>query len=348
MRVAIVNDLSIAQEILRRAIAQMPGAVVAWVAADGAQALARCRVDRPDLILMDMVMPVMDGAVATRAIMHECPCPILVVTSTIEGHLGLVYEALSAGAIDAVHTPTLGVAGAISGADALASKARVAVAASAHAPAPSVRPQTVVQATREVRRGTLPVVAIGASTGGPHAVATVLRGLTDASPHVACAIVQHIDVAYTEGLAQWLTHETGRRVRTARDGESFTLGDTVLASTREHLVAERGLVRYRTAPDDALHRPSIDVFFESLARDDTVLGVAILLTGMGRDGASGLRSMRDAGWHTIAQDEATSVVWGMPGAAVAFGAACEVLALESIGAAAARIVASSAAAPRKA
>ena len=336
MRVAIVNDLRMAQEVLRRAVAGIPGATVAWIAADGAEALAMCRRDKPDLILMDMVMPVMDGAVATRAIMRECPCPILVVTSTIEGNLGLVYEALSAGALDAAQTPTLGTAGELSGGDALIRKVRVACAA-VGAVEPSYPPVVAVPVVgRSQASSATRLVVIGASTGGPHAVATVIRGLGQAAPRVPCVIVQHIDLAYTEGLAHWLSHEAARQVRLARDGDTLSDGDALVAATLGHMVAARGTLRYIDAAPADCNRPSIDVLFASVARDASLTGVAILLTGMGQDGAEGLRALRDAGWHTIAQDEATSVVWGMPGSAVARGAACEVLPLSAIGAAAAR------------
>ncbi len=339
MRIAIANDLCMAQTILRHAVARIKGASVAWIAADGREALEKCRADRPDLILMDMVMPVMDGAVSTRAIMKECPCPILIVTSTIDGNLALVYEALSAGAIDAVHTPTMGPNGSIDGVDALANKARVALAARgdmrlqrpiARASAPAVAP------TRSTNHpATLPIVAIGSSTGGPHALSVVLRGLACA-PTSCVLIVQHIDVTYAPGLATWLTGEIKRPVTVATDGEALRPGAIVVASTSDHLVLREGALHYVAEPLQQVFRPSVDVFFESLKTSCIDPSVAILLTGMGRDGAVGLRNLRDSGWHTIAQDEQTSVVWGMPRAAVELGGAVEVLPLEQIGTAAVR------------
>ena len=341
MRFAIVNDLRIAQEILRHALAQIPGASVAWVAIDGRDAIQKCKADKPDLILMDMVMPVMDGAVATRAIMKECPCPILVVTSSIEGNLALVYEALSAGAIDAVHTPTMGPNGSILGVEALARKSRVALAASAVQISRTL-PQTIaakVPAITSHKYGTsnVPLIVIGSSTGGPNALSVVLRGLTVA-PSCCTVIVQHIDVAYAPGLTHWLTGEIKRPVKVATEGESLSAGSTIVASSADHLVLRDGLLRYVVEPAEQIFRPSVDVFFASVVQERVRPSVAILLTGMGRDGAQGMRSLRDAGWHTIAQDQATSVVWGMPGSAVEMGGVVEILPLDQIGAAASRWV----------
>lgn len=339
MRIAIVNDLRMAQEILRQAVAQIPDATIAWIALDGREALTNCRADLPDLILMDMVMPIMDGAVATRAIMKECPCPILIVTSTIEGNLALVYEALSAGAIDAVHTPTMGPNGTIQGVDGLARKARVALAATAgHIGQTMVRaPAASAPSTTLPTHGptAFPLVVIGSSTGGPHALAVVLRGLA-AAPPCCTIIVQHIDIAYAPGLAQWLTGEIKRAVTVATEGESLRAGAIIIASTADHLVIRNGLLRYVAEPIEQIFRPSVDVLFASVVQERIPPSVAILLTGMGRDGAQGMRSLRDSGWHTIVQDQATSVVWGMPGSTVEMGGAVEILPLDQIAAAASR------------
>jgi chemotaxis response regulator CheB len=141
-------------------------------------------------------------------------------------------------------------------------------------------------------------------------------------------IVQHIDRAFAPGLAEWLGRETGHAVVLAQDGRTPAAGTIHVACSDDHLVLDHGTFRHRAEPRALAHRPSVDVFFESLVGQPR--GVAVLLTGMGRDGAEGLRALRRAGWHTIAQDEATSVVWGMPGAAVALGAAVEVLPVQRI------------------
>jgi chemotaxis response regulator CheB len=176
------------------------------------------------------------------------------------------------------------------------------------------------------------LVVIGASTGGPRALATVLGGLPAALP-AAVAVVQHIDAAFAAGLAQWLAGHTPLSVAALVARQPLRAGHVWLAAGAEHLVVRDDLhLGLATEPKDCLHRPSIDVFFESVARRVPAGGCGVLLTGMGRDGARGLLALRRAGFHTIAQDEATSVVWGMPRAAAERGAANEVLPLSSIAA----------------
>jgi two-component system response regulator WspF len=331
MRIALVNDLQLALESLRRAVATIPSATVAWIAEDGAQAVAKCAADTPDVILMDMIMPVMDGVEATRRIMRATPCPILVVTATVEGNAGKVFEALGAGALDAVATPGLSRDGTVTNAEPLVRKlkaiALLSGAVTHQAPHSSSPPPV-----RPVG-GHPTMVAIGASTGGPQALATVLRVLPRPTPW-PIIIVQHIDAMFATGLSEWLSKETGQRVIAAADGDAPEPGVMLMACTNHHLILDAsGRVRYTEEPRDLVYRPSVDVFFGSLVPAGIRPGVALLLTGMGRDGAAGMASLRAGGWQTIAQDKATSVVWGMPGAAVQLGAATDVLPIESIGAA---------------
>jgi two-component system, chemotaxis family, response regulator WspF len=332
MRIAIVNDLRLAVESLRRAVATLPGSTVAWVAEDGAQAVALCAQDRPDVVLMDMIMPVMDGVEATRRIMRATPCPILVVTATVEGNAGKVFEALGAGALDAVATPGLAADGRSLNAEPLLNKIKAigVIAgigrAAAQQPAPLAAPTPGGPAIA-------PFVAIGVSTGGPQALAAVLHSFPKAMPS-SVVIVQHIDPTFAPGLAQWLSRESGHDVEVARDGEMLGAARILLAATSDHIVIDRaGRLGYTADPREQAYRPSVDIFFDSIGRAKASPGVAVLLTGMGRDGAAGLARLRSLGWHTIAQDKATSVVWGMPGAAVEIGAAAEVLPIDQIGSA---------------
>ncbi len=316
VRIALVNDLKMALIALQRVIESIPGARIAWTAADGAQALDRCRADTPDLILMDMIMPVMDGVEATRLIMKECPCPIVVVTATVTGNANLVYEALGHGALDAVNTPVLGTGGDLSGADDLIRKIRVVERLQKASADGNQRFADVAASPRSMANTMPPLVAIGASTGGPQALVRILSDL----PHPllwAIVIVQHIDPVFAPGLAKWLAEETSLDVEVAHPGEPYAMGTVAVANTDDHLVVDRnGRYRHVKEPAEQVYRPSVDVFFHSLLQAGVAPAVAVLLTGMGRDGAAGLLALRRAGWHTIAQDRATSVVWGMPGAAV--------------------------------
>jgi two-component system, chemotaxis family, response regulator WspF len=326
MRIGIVNDMALAREALRRVIASAPGLTVAWAARDGAEAVSLTQGDPSDLILMDLFMPVMDGVEATRQIMTSCPTPILVVTATVSGHIGKVYEAMGHGALDAVDTPTLGIKGDLAGATTLLAKIetiRQLIAA----------PASILQASAPVKAEcplTGELLLMGASTGGPSALKDILRGLPR-SFRTPIVIIQHIDSAFADGLASWLTEHTGFRVTLAKEGQNLDPGMICLAGTNDHLVFDGGnCLHYTPTPIEMAFRPSVDVFFDSVAKNSRSIGVAVLLTGMGRDGALGLLKLKQRGWHTIAQDEASSVVWGMPRAAVESGAAAEVLPLPRI------------------
>ncbi|MBI1182334.1 MAG: chemotaxis-specific protein-glutamate methyltransferase CheB [Alphaproteobacteria bacterium] len=326
MRIGIVNDVMLATAALKRVIAATPGCAVAWTAANGAEAVAKAATDPADLILMDLIMPVMDGVEATRRIMRESPCAILIVTSTVSGHLGQVYDAMALGALDAIQTPVLGLSGAIDGAKALQDKIAVIGKLirrdARRAPLPAGPAATAT--------GGPPVIAIGASTGGPQAIADVLQALPDDLP-ASIAIVQHVDSHFAPGLAEWLSRRCHKTVTTARAGDRLTAGRIVIAGGPDHLVIEpTGRLGYSPEPRDSSYKPSVDAFFTTLARR-RMGGCGILLTGMGRDGADGLLALRRAGYHTIAQDQATSVVWGMPKAATEIDAAVDVLPLAEIG-----------------
>jgi len=327
VRVAIVNDLRLAVEALRRVVVSVPGAQVAWIAEDGRQALEKCRADRPDVVLMDLIMPVMDGVESTRRIMAECPCPIIVVTATVDGNASKVYDALGHGALDAVNTPVLGPKGDLSGGEPLVRK--IELVARMFRPASAPRPSAAPVPAKTPSVIGASIVAIGSSTGGPQALAKVLGSLPKdlAAPVV---IVQHVDAEFVPGLARWLSEQVGRLVRVAEPGP-LSPRELVVAGHNRHLVVEPGgILAYRDEPADSLHRPSVDVLFRSLVASRVRPGVAVLMTGMGRDGAEGLLELRRAGWCTIAQDRASSVVWGMPGTAVQLGAAELVLALPEI------------------
>lgn len=330
MRIAIVDDRPLAREALRRAVSSTAEHVVAWMASDGAEAVSHTRRDLPDLILMDLIMPQVDGVEATRRIMAETPCPILIVTATVSGNLGKVYEAMGHGALDAVDTPTLSNEGLLLGDNALLRKIRT-IGKLIGKISPRIEPARPAPARSVLPRTDEVLIAIGSSTGGPNALAEVLTAFPKAwKPTVV--MIQHVDVAFSQGLVRWLGERTQHVVEVAQEGQRPRPGQILLAATNDHLVLDGdNRFHYVEEPRALSYRPSVDVFFESLKRAGREPGVAVLLTGMGRDGASGMLSLRRAGWFTLAQDRETSVVWGMPGAAVELGAACKVLPIHEIG-----------------
>jgi two-component system response regulator WspF len=344
MRIGIVNDTALAREALRRVVLSSPANEVAWMAKDGAEAVALARADVPDLILMDLFMPGTDGVEATRRIMGEAPCAILVVTATIAGHLSKVYQAMGYGALDAIDTPTVGPLGDISGAALLLHKIEV-IEKLLHKPGEKSSERairSVSSASRShfsmIEETPDPIVAIGASTGGPQALVEILSRLPTTFA-ASVVIIQHVDAAFAPGLSQWLAEETGRPVQVAAEGQQPALGKVLIAGTDDHLIlGEDRCLHYSAEPAENCFRPSVDVFFNSAARNWPRPGVAVLLTGMLRDGAAGLLSLRRQGWRTIAQDESSSVVWGMPKAAVEIGAAEEVVSLPHIAQAIMRLV----------
>lgn len=333
MRVAIVNDQQVAAEALRRIVLSDNRHQVAWTAADGREAVLRCQRDLPDVVLMDLVMPVMNGAEATREIMRSAPCPVLVVTATVAGNYALVCEALGHGAFDAVCTPVLGDRPPREAGAQLLAKLQTVRDVTAAPPRSALAlesPALGRPAAVPPPRDRPPLVALGASTGGPQALECILAGWPADFP-AAVVVVQHIARDFAPSLTQWLQQRAPLSVRVAREGERPTRGVALVAATDDHLVLRGdGTLGYTAQPRDNPFRPSVDVLFRSLAEHWTGPSVAALLTGIGRDGAAGLRLLRERGWHTIAQDRGTSVVYGMPQAAAELGAAVRTLPLPEI------------------
>jgi two-component system response regulator WspF len=290
MRIGIVNDLPLAREALRRLVQSRPGCSVAWLAEDGAAAVRLARRDRPDVILMDLIMPVMDGAEATRQIMASSPCTILVVTATVAGNYELVLRAMSHGGVDAVHTPELGHDGNLQGGqELLARLARLQNAQGrSHIDPSRDRRGAVCSATCNLQSA-IPLVALGASTGGPAALAQVLAALPTDFP-AAVVVIQHIGVEFAGGLAEWLRSQCRLPVEVARDGTSPRLGVISVAATNDHLILNRdGRFAYTPEPSDYPFRPSVNEFFTSLGAHWGQPGSAVLLTGMAMMG-------REASW----------------------------------------------------
>ena len=344
MRIAIVNDVTLAVEALRSVVTSVPEYQIAWTASDGAEAVQKCAADIPDLILMDLIMPRMDGAEASRRIMRESPCAILIVTATVEGHSSKVFEAMGWGALDAVKTPVLlNSADPAPGSQLLAKIAMIGrligKTRSRRTRAPSA-PAT--SKPEQPGRPGFPLIAIGSSTGGPTAVARVLSGLPE-DLNAAIAVVQHVDEIFAPGLASWLARESGRDVKIIARGDRVDPSFVQIASTNDHLRLTPGLrLTYTEEPSDYSYRPSADVFFQTVVNHWAGTAVGVLLTGMGDDGAKGLLAMRQAGWHTIAQSPETCIAYGMPKAAAKLGAAVEILPLDQIAGAISRVLSASA------
>jgi two-component system chemotaxis response regulator CheB len=338
LRVLVVEDSLTVRMRLREVLTGDPGIEVVGEAEDGRTAIDLCRDKRPDVVTMDMILPVMSGLAATEYIMAHCPTPILVVSSsTNRGELFKTYDALAAGAVDVLEKPRGDEPEGewerkLLSAVKLVARIRVIT----H---PRARLGALGRARQAVRtsppangvRPAFNAVAIGASTGGPAAIVEVLAGLP-ADFRVPVLIVLHIGEPFGVAFADWLDGQTGRRVAYARDGEPVegAAGRVVMAPPGKHLIVRDGRLTLTQDAERHSCRPSVDALFESLARESGPAVAAGLLTGMGRDGAAGLLEIRRAGGLTIAQDESTSVVYGMPREAVALGAAEHVLPLNEI------------------
>jgi two-component system response regulator WspF len=324
MKIGIVNDTVFAAEALRRAIVGNSTHEITWIASSGEEAIARCARERPDAILMDLVMPGMDGVETTRRIMAATPCAIVVVSGNINDNPAQIFEAMGAGALDAVNAPVLNAAGGFDGARPLIQKLDTISKLVA-------RPETNGGAKYSAPTSRERLVVIGASAGGPAALAAVLPALPR-NYNAAVIIVQHVDPQFAAGLASWLNHHSQLPVRLAEEGERPPPGTVLVAAREEHLVFTSATrLGYTRVPVECSYRPSVDVFLKSVDHYWKGDAVAVLLTGMGRDGAEGLRILRASGHHTIAQDRSTSAVYGMPKAAADLQAAKEILALDKIG-----------------
>ena len=325
MRIGIVHQQALAARTLERGVLLSPAHRVVWTANTGADAVECCVRDTPDVLLLD-VMTDGDGADVTRRIMAAAPCAILLIATNLRAQTARAYDAMGCGALDAVDMPSLDPANAAGSVAPLLMKiATISRLIGAAEPVP------LFSAERRGRPAACrQLVAIGASAGGPAALAEVLRGLPADFP-AAIVIVQHVDQQFATGMADWLRQHSALPVAVAAEGDQPTGGRVLIAGTNEHLVLSApDRLGYVAEPLACAYRPSIDVFFDSAAHlwKGDLFGV--LLTGMGRDGAVGLKGLRDGGHYTIAQDEATSAVYGMPKAAASLNAAVDVLPVDRI------------------
>jgi two-component system chemotaxis response regulator CheB len=336
LNVLVVEDSRATREMLVNLLRSDPGLCVIDAVGDGTAALAAVQACRPDVVTMDMNLPVMDGFEATRRIMESDPVPIVIMSTNSDAlDVTKSFRALEAGAVAAVERP----------ADAGACQGRVAdhflntVKAMAGVKVVRRWPRARAAVRRETAAridlspklmGDLRIVAMGASTGGPPVLCTILAGLGATFP-LPVLIVQHISSGFVQGLVDWLDDSTGMRVRLARNGEYAQPGHAYLAPDGCQMTVNRfGQIFCAPGPSENGLQPAVSCLFRSVARHFGPHAVGVLLTGMGRDGANELKLMRDAGAVTIAQDRESSIVHGMPGEAITLKGAAHVLPPEGI------------------
>jgi two-component system chemotaxis response regulator CheB len=355
VRVLVVEDSVSLRTRIVEALNADPAIEVIAQAGDGRAAIDLCLQLRPDVVTMDVWLPGVTGLAATELLMQRCPTPILIISAATDpGELVNSFAALAAGAVDVLEKPRAGAEETgwnrrLVSTVKLVARIQVIThlgPGNRHRPElldrsepvprsePVTRPEAreFRSADRRAENRTVSVLAIGASTGGPAAVATVLSTLPDAFL-LPVLLVLHVSEAFGPAIAGWLKNVSGRRVRLAEHGESIEDlgGQVIMAPPGQHLAVRNGLLLLNRDRERYSCRPSVDVLFESLARECGPRVAACLLTGMGKDGAAGLLEVHRSGGITIAQDEESSVVFGMPGEAVRLGAAQYVLPVGQIG-----------------
>ena len=342
IRVLVAEDSLFARSVLVKILESDPALKVVGIARNGQEAVERVRELRPDVVTMDIRMPVMDGFEATQAIMAECPTPILVISASVgSDDLKISFNAIQAGALDIIEKPRGNLQ---SGYERLGAQIvrRVHMVAEIrvfrHISPRLQRPIAWTPPAGTALRSPEHAVAIGASTGGPSALLSILQAAPAGFP-APIFITQHISEGFGRGCAEWLARNSALEVKVAEDGERVRSGvvyfapDCGLLELRGKWAISVRAQRART------ERATIDIMIASVAEAWRERSIAVLLTGMGSDGVEGLRRVKELGGRTLAQDEKTSVVWGMPRAAAEAGVADQVLALDDIPRALLRLVA---------
>lgn len=333
-RVLIVDDSAVFRKLLRGAFENDPALQVVGEGKNGADAVELTLRLKPDVVTMDISMPVTDGIDAIRQIMRDSPRPIVVVSGTLEStEVNQAFEAMEAGALAAVRKPPApdspGFGAAL---DEIVTTVKLMCEVKvvkrrsfASQSPPSVLPSSAPTATTKAG-----LIAIAASTGGPAALEVILRDLPADLP-VPVVIVQHIAAGFEQGLVDWLQGVSALPIHLASNYQPMRPGEVVISRSGQHLVVSRQAVMTREGDPVDGHAPSASMLFSSVAASWGPKGVGVILTGMGRDGTSGLIELKKKGGFVIGQDEATSVVYGMPGAAKHAGAVDQVLPLNRIG-----------------
>jgi two-component system chemotaxis response regulator CheB len=333
IRVLVVDDSAVMRQLLTEILSSDPGIEVVGTAPDPYVAREKIKALNPDVLTLDVEMPRMDGLAFLRNLMRLRPMPVVMCSSLTQQGATVALDALALGAVDYVAKPTIDVAhGVKESAQEIISKVKMAarahVRALADAPALNVTERHDAGVVLPKRSApthfatTDRIIAIGASTGGTEAIKEVLAHLPADIPGVV--IAQHIPKAFSGPFALRMDACSVLNVCEARDGQPILAGHAYIAPGDRHLIVVRDGARYQCRLSDGelvnRHRPSVDVLFRSVAQSAGRNSIGVMLTGMGRDGAEGMKELREAGAATIAQDEKTSVVWGMPGAAWQIGA----------------------------
>jgi two-component system chemotaxis response regulator CheB len=343
IKVLVIDDSALVRQILVEILRGAHDIEVVGTANDPFMARERIKETNPDVLTLDVEMPRMDGLTFLQNLMRLRPMPVVMISSLTERGAETTFKALELGAVDFVSKPKVDVAGTLTDfSEEILTKIRTAAVArvvgrSTPLPPGTVPPKHSADAilapsgagARRLLRTTDRIIAIGSSTGGTEAIREVLMGLPADCP--AIVIAQHIPEAFSLAFTKRMDGLAAMSVVEPVDGQQIKTGHVYIAPGGKHLLVERDGARYLCRINDGppvnRHRPSVDVLFRSVAQKVGPNAVGVILTGMGDDGARGLREMHDAGAPTIAQDEATSVVWGMPGAAVKTGGVGEVLPL---------------------
>ena len=329
----VVDDSPLMCKILTNILNCDPEIIVSAVATNGKEAVEIVPRIKPDIITMDIDMPVMDGLEATKQIMAYHPTPILIVSSAVfRAGMDRVFKAISQGALDVIDKSELELAGNKKSGEALIAKIKFLIGIRVmRQPTVAFSKETSVVGLKANREDVSDkIVAIVASTGGPHALLEILKRLPEDFP-CGIVIVQHITNGFLSGLVGWLAKECKIKVKIGEDLEEIRPGVAYIAPDNVQMrVEEGGKIRLFSEPAYGGHRPSGDVLLESVARIYGKGGVAALLTGMGRDGAMGMKAIKQLNGKTIAQNEKSCVVFGMPNAAIEMNAVDKVLPLESI------------------
>jgi two-component system, chemotaxis family, protein-glutamate methylesterase/glutaminase len=351
IKVLIVDDSALVRSLLTDILRADPGIEVVGVASDAHMAREKIKALNPDVLTLDVEMPKMDGITFLKNLMRLRPMPVVMVSSLTERGADVTLDALALGAVDYLSKPKIDLAATLKDyGDELIDKIRAASKASVRALDPRraaaiashLAPRAAHSTDAVLPKAPPPkqlrttdrIIAIGASTGGTEAIKEVLMRLPPDSPGVV--IAQHIPKAFSGPFAKRMNDNCHVTVYEAEDGQQVLAGHAYIAPGDKHLMVVRDGARYVCRLDDGVpvnrHKPSVDVLFRSVAQNAGGNAIGAILTGMGKDGARGLKEMLEAGSRTIAQDEATSVVWGMPGEAVSLGAAQHVLPLENVAA----------------